>query len=207
MGSLSALRLSSALGGASGLVPPAVEPSGRECLLSPICPLDGDQFPHGRGRTGRPALTEAGGPGVGGAALVWKCEYINLHFSQDTHLGHGCEVALVCLITPPGALIFVHVFQSRKLRQGLPAVTQLVPGGADGQRWLPGLRGPDAGPCALCHTYAGPGGKDLLWVTPKGRTGPSGLLVPGYGSWVAYPFSTSAEHLYVPGTVLGFGEQ
>lgn len=37
--------------------------------------------------------------------------------------------------------------------------------------------------------------KDWLRVTQKGRTGPSGLVVPGYGSWVTYAFITFVEHL------------
>lgn len=103
---------------------------GKECLLSPMCPLDGAWSPHCWGKVGD-----------------WLCfgECGALHFSQDMHLGHSCRVALVyllllCLITPPGAQIFAHIFQSRKLRQekvrDVPKVTCLVHSGVNGHRLL-----------------------------------------------------------------------
>lgn len=54
-------------------------------------------------------------PEVGGECeCVSVC--VNLHFSRDIHLGHGYEVAMadvlsLCLASPPGAQIFILVFQ------------------------------------------------------------------------------------------------
>lgn len=56
-------------------------------------------------------------------ALVWSEERLNLHFSQDMHLGHGCVVGWpwctysFCASLHPKELRFSpHIFQSRKLR-------------------------------------------------------------------------------------------
>lgn len=89
------------------------------------------------------------------------CECVCLHFSQEVHLGHGCDVALVtilplCLGPHPGAQIIILIVQTVMLRQGkvrdLPKVTQLVPSGVSRQRLPTGLLDPAPGLCALCYT-------------------------------------------------------
>lgn len=76
---------------------------------------------------------------------------------------------------PQGAQIFPHIFQSRKLRQekgkDVPKVTWLVHNRVNGHRLLRGLLNAETGLPAL-STPQDQVVNDLLWVTPKGRTGP-----------------------------------
>lgn len=82
-------------------------------------------------------------------------------------------------------------------------------GGSEWSKWIEVTTGPPRSGSQALHlaTLQDWLSKDLLWVSLKGRAKPNGLVIPGYGFWAIYPFSTLLECCHVPGTVLGIGEQ
>lgn len=111
----------------------------------------------------------------------------------------GCGLGIhrpPCLIIPPGARVFILIFWSGKLR--LEKVrSQGHWAGLEWRKWIEVTTGPprSGSKALLLATLQVWLSKDLLWVTLKGRAKPNGLVIPGYGFWVIYPFSTLLERL------------
>lgn len=139
---------------------------------------------------------------------------VNLHFSQDIHLGHGCDVALAYILPSCSAYHQELGFLSSELeweaeaREG-QGCAQGHWAGSEWSKWIEVTTRPPRSGSQPLHlaTLQDWLSKDLLWVSLKGRAKPNGLVIPGYGFWAIYPFSTLLECCYVPGTVLGIGEQ